>query len=294
MIPFADTKVIYVGDGETIVFPFTFKYADVSDVKASIYDIKADYTTVLEKDYYVDEMLGAVIYPGYPPGEELPASEQPPVLNSGQKLVIYRNTEISQPVDLGEKYPLGILEKMHDRAILLMQELNEIMERSVKVAAGADKTPDDIIADIKSNMEAAAEHAAHAAQSESNAELFAQQAGSRIDEIAGYAKEAENSKNQAIGYTALVIGRAAQNWNPDKTYGASDVVVYKDGYIYQCQGYSPAGTIPPESDLWTMVKVALDDFFILDGNGYLTLSEHPTFSNQLILDINGYVTLKEE
>ena len=39
MIPLADTKVIYVGDGKTTVFPFTFKYAESGDVKASIYNI---------------------------------------------------------------------------------------------------------------------------------------------------------------------------------------------------------------------------------------------------------------
>ena len=50
MIPSADTKVIYVGDGKTTVFPFTFKYAEVGDIKASIYDIDADVTTVLDKD----------------------------------------------------------------------------------------------------------------------------------------------------------------------------------------------------------------------------------------------------
>ena len=53
MIPSADTKVIYVGDGKTTVFPFTFKYAEVGDIKASIYDIDTDETIVLEKDYYI-------------------------------------------------------------------------------------------------------------------------------------------------------------------------------------------------------------------------------------------------
>lgn len=293
MIPLADTKVIYVGDGKTTVFPFTFKYADIGDVKASVYDIDGDMTTVLEKDYYVDESLGAVIYPGYPPGEEIPEMERPAVLDSGHKIVIYRSTEISQPIDLGDKYPLNILEKMQDRAILLMQELNEIVERSVKVAAGAEITPDEIISSIKENTASAATSASEAAESALSASNFAEQAGSRIDEIAGYAKDAENSKNQTIGYAALVMGRAAEVWKSDKAYGESAVVVYTDGYIYQCNGYSAPGTLPPDSDLWVKIKVALDDYFTMDDNCYLTLSENPTFSNMFTFDQAGYVILKE-
>ena len=293
MIPLADTKVIYVGDGKTTVFPFTFKYAESSDVKASIYDIENDVTAVLDKDYYVDESLGAVIYPGYPPGEEIPEMERPAVLDSGHKIVIYRSTEISQPIDLGDKYPLNILEKMQDRAIMLMQELNEVVERAVKVAAGAEITPDEIISTIKDNAASAAASASEAAESALSASNFAEQAGSRIDEIAGYAKDAENSKNQTIGYAALVMGRAAEVWRSDKAYGESAVVVYTDGYIYQCNGYSAPGTVPSDSDLWVKIKVALDDYFTMDDNCYLTLSENPTFSNMFTFDQAGYVILKE-
>lgn len=293
MIPLADTKVIYVGDGKTTVFPFTFKYADAGDVKASIYDIDNDSTTVLDKDYYVDESLGAVIYPGYPPGEELPEMERPAVLDSGHKIVIYRSTEISQPIDLGDKYPLNILEKMQDRAIMLMQELNEVVDRAVKVAAGAEITPDEIISSIKENAASAAAFASEAAESALSASNSAEKAGSRIDEIAGYAKDAENSKNQTIGYAALVMGRAAEVWKSDRAYGESAVVVYTDGYIYQCNGYSAPGTVPPDSDLWVRIKVALDDYFTMDDNCYLTLSENPTFSNMFTFDQAGYVILKE-
>lgn len=294
MIPFADTKVIYVGDGKTTVFPFTFKYADVSDIKIAIYNPETDISVELQKDYFIDGTLGAVIYPGYPPGEEIPEAERPPVLDSGRKIVIRRQTEISQPVDLGEKYPLRTLETMHDRAVLLLQELNEIMDRAVKVTAGSDKTPDDVISDIKDNAERAAGSAYAAAESESKAADYADAAGARIDEIAGYAREAEASKNQTIGYAAMVIGRAAEMWRSDKAYQANTPVVYSDGYIYQSKEYSAPGTIPPESNLWVRIKVALDDFMIMDDNGYMTLSEAPTFSNIFILNKDGYVTLKKE
>lgn len=293
MIPYADTKVVYAGDGETTVFPFTFKYAEASDVKVSLYEIATDTTTVLTKDYYVDTTAGTVIYPGYAPGQEAAESERPAPLDSAHRIVIYRETEISQPVDLGEKYPLTILEKMHDRAVMLLQELNEIMDRAVKVSAGSDKTPDEIISAISANAKLAADSASDAVGSAETAKGYAEKAGSRVDEIAGYAQSAEASKKQTIGYAALVMGRAASVWSAEKAYNTQDAVVYTDGYIYQCIEYSPAGTKPDSSDLWVKIKVALDDFFYLDDGGFLVPSETPTFSNLLLMNEDGFITIKE-
>ena len=293
MIPYAETKAVYLGDGETTVFPFSFKYADVKDVKVAIYDIANDYTMVLTKDYYVDATAGTVSYPGYPPGQEEAETERPAVIDAGHKIIIYRETELSQPVDLGDKYPLSLLETMHDRAIMLVQELNEIVDRAVKVSAGADVTPDDIIKNVAENAKLAADSASKAAGYAGNAFDSAQQAGSRIDEIADLAKLAEQSKNEAIGYAAMVMGRAASIWYADKAYKAQDLVVYTDGYIYQCREYSPPGTIPVDSDLWVKIKVALDDFFTLNDAGYLVPAENPTFSNLLSLNGDGFITIKE-
>ena len=62
---------------------------------------------------------------------------------------------------------------------------------------------------------------------------------------------------------------------------------------YQCKGYSAPGTLPPDSDLWVKIKVALDDYFTMDDNCYLTLSENPTFSNMFTFNQTGYIILKE-
>lgn len=294
MIPSAETKAVYLGDGETTVFPFSFKYAAAEDVKVALYDIASDSTTVLTKDYYVDTTASTVNYPGYPPGQEMAEAERPAIVDSRHKIVIYRETELSQPVDLGDKYPLAILEAMHDRAVMLIQELNEIIGRAVKVSAGADFTPDDIIKGINENAKLAADSASAAAASASDSLGFAQQAGNRVDEIAELAKQAESSKNETVGYAAMVMGRAAGIWYADKAYKANDVVVYNDGYIYQCTSYSAPGTLPDASDVWVKIKVAMDDFFTLNDQGYLVPAENPTFSNLLRMNKDGFITIKEE
>lgn len=300
MVPAAETKVVYLGDGKTTVFPFSFKYSETTDIKVSLYEISTDITTVLTKDYYIDTVGGTVTYPGYAPGEEVPEAEQPAILDEKHKLIIYRETELSQPVDLGDKYPLPVLEKMHDRAVMLIQELNDIIARAVKVSSGSDMTPDEIIAGISENAgkaaQSAAEAAAHvteAAEYAAKSSNYADKAGERIEEIAGYAAAANASKNETVGYAAMVIGRAASMWSTDKAYNSGDAVVYTDGYVYQCTGYSAPGVKPAESDLWVKVKVALDDFFTVSDSGYLVPSENPTFSNMLMLNDDRYITIRE-
>ena len=62
MIPSAETKITYIGDGKTKIFPFAFKYNDAADVKVAIYDILNDVTKVIKKDYYVDTVANVVKY----------------------------------------------------------------------------------------------------------------------------------------------------------------------------------------------------------------------------------------
>lgn len=378
MIPYADTKVVYAGDGETTVFPFTFKYAEATDVKVSLYEIATDTTTVLTKDYYVDTTAGTVIYPGYAPGQEAAESERPAPLDSAHRIVIYRETEISQPVDLGSKYPLNTLEAMHDRAILLIQELNEITARTVTVEAGSDEQPNEVIHNIRNMAEqainsassaatsaaaaaeselnaknsetaaaaseanaalsveaaalsetnakdseakaaaseaaakdsetasatseanakdsetAAAKSATDAAESETKTGEYAKQTEDKFTEIKEYTKGVETSKNEAMSYAALIMGQTASAWSASKAYNVDDVVIYTDGYIYRCIGYSAPGTIPLGSDLWVQLKVALrDDFFEITSDGYLVQTEEPTFSSIFMLNGDDYITIKE-
>lgn len=94
------TKVIYDGDGKTTVFPFAFDFADVADVHVLLYDADADQEKVLTKDYYVDATAKTVHYPGYVPGQEPAEADRPSVLSNRQKLVIYRETPLTQLTNL--------------------------------------------------------------------------------------------------------------------------------------------------------------------------------------------------
>lgn len=169
MIDTSVTKQVYVGDGVTTQFPIPFPFDNADDVKVSLYVIATEEETVLTSDYYVDTVAMKVLYPGYPPGEEPPESEQPPVLPDTEKLIVYRDTPVTQLEDLGEKYPLPIIEDMVDKATMILQEIDEKADRAIKVGKGDTETPEELKARLLASSEAAAASAAAAAQSEANA-----------------------------------------------------------------------------------------------------------------------------
>jgi len=148
MIPASEIKVIYTGNSKAIEFPFGFKFNDKSDIKVALRDIATEVMTVLTKDYFVDTVKSVVLYPGYQPGQEPPVNEQPEVLPSSKKIIIYRETPLNQTVDLGDKYPMAVVEGMDDKNLMIAQELKEKLDRCVAVDIGADIDPKKLIDSI--------------------------------------------------------------------------------------------------------------------------------------------------
>ncbi|WP_276840039.1 hypothetical protein [Anaerovibrio lipolyticus] len=262
MIPSQSTKIIYLGDGTTTSFPFNFKYSAGDDVKVAIYEVATDTTTVLERDYFVDTNANIVKYPGYPPGEEPALSDQPEPLPSGYKLVIYRETPITQEVDLGRKYPLSTLEKMVDKAILISQELAEKLGRAFIVEKGSDLTPRELVDELKENTAQAISSASAAAISENNA-------GNSATAAYNSAVDAADSKDRAediladIEAAAETVGGVATVYDPNKQYEKANQVMVENGDTYRC--IEPSfGEYPPTSGKWVLTATGKKDTFERD------------------------------
>lgn len=262
MIPSQSTKIIYLGDGTTTSFPFNFKYSDGDDVKVAIYEIATDTTTVLERDYFVDTNANIVKYPGYPPGEEPALSDQPEPLPSGYKLVIYRETPITQEVDLGSKYPLSTLEKMVDKAILISQELAEKLGRAFIVEKGSDLTPRELADELKENTAQAIASASSAAISENNAGNSATAAYNSAVDAAGSKDRAEDILAD-IEAAAETVGGVATVYDPNKQYEKANQVMVENGDTYRCIEPS-LGEYPPTSGKWVLTATGKKDTFERD------------------------------
>ena len=82
-------QVTYIGDGITTAWPYTFRIIEATDIQIVAVDSDGTQTDITS-DYYVDVVNSTVYYPGYAPGAEPPEADQPPVLTSDQKIIIYR------------------------------------------------------------------------------------------------------------------------------------------------------------------------------------------------------------
>lgn len=148
-------KIFYEGraDEAKTDFPITFPFIEPSDICVAIIDPDG-FVTVLEKDYFIDTVTCSVRYPGYPGGQAPPIDEQPAKLGPGYKLYIYRNIPINQLNSLGDKYPMPTLEEMVDKLTMIIQDIKEQVDRSIKgnISSSSDN---DIAAEFQQYIQRA-------------------------------------------------------------------------------------------------------------------------------------------
>lgn len=123
-------QITYNGDGVTTAWPFTFPIIDYTDLRLTLINA-AGARTDITSDYYVDMVNNTVYYPGYAPGAEPPEANQPPKVQSGEKLEIYRRVPVNQLADLGEKWPFNVIEKGLDKLTMICQDIYSWIGRNI-------------------------------------------------------------------------------------------------------------------------------------------------------------------
>lgn len=138
--------VTYNGDGITTAWPYTFPVTDDSEIRVQLNN--ADGTAVIvESDYYVDLINSTVYYPGYAPGSEPPEAEQPPKVQTGQTITVYREIPITQESDLGEKWPFEVIEKGLDKLTMIAQQIDSDTTRTLDNALASMELLADTVVD---------------------------------------------------------------------------------------------------------------------------------------------------
>ncbi|MBQ1808652.1 MAG: hypothetical protein IIZ87_03885, partial [Selenomonas sp.] len=160
----------------------------------------------------MDSTARTVTYPGYPPGQAPAEQNRPPVLPSTSYITIYRQTDIDQLIDLGDKYPLPDIESMSDKLTEILQEHDESLARAIKVPIGDPETPEQkylnmqtYVAETKASAAASAASAAAALNSKNAAAASATAAANSKNAAAASAAEALNSKNAAAASAAEAL-----------------------------------------------------------------------------------------
>ena len=84
-------------------------------------------------------------------------------LSADYKVILFRQTPISQTTELANKWPYNHIENMSDKVILILQELKEQLDRTLQIRVGADEDPNQVARDIVDNSIEAAKKAIAAA-----------------------------------------------------------------------------------------------------------------------------------
>lgn len=141
MISTTDNKKMFNGSGTTGPFTFDFRFfynTEIHVVKTSTSGVDTELT---ENVGYT--LSGAGSYSG---GSVTLSS----ALASGEKLTIYRDVELVQPVDLRNKgaFFAEIHEDVFDRMTMVGQQLKEQIDRCAKLPITNDTDADELVADI--------------------------------------------------------------------------------------------------------------------------------------------------
>lgn len=143
MINTSENRVTYLGDGNAKVFPISFPFLNREDIQATLVD-EDNNTKILTSDYYIDLEAKTLTYPGYPPGEEKSESEQPAILKNGEKLVIKRDTALTQLSTLGDVWPFDVTEDGLDKLTMIAQDIKDNLNRTIHLDDSTDLSSFDV------------------------------------------------------------------------------------------------------------------------------------------------------
>lgn len=123
------TKNIYVGNGSTRTFPFTFECPAEHPEYIKVYLMQDDGTALATSDYQLDMDARQITYPSS--GTALP---------EGKKLVIMRELPLQQMMNLVNNGPYFAedVETAFDESIMALQQIAEKLNRTITMSVDID------------------------------------------------------------------------------------------------------------------------------------------------------------
>lgn len=152
MIPQVNNPTVqYQCDGVNKTFIWPYDFNDIKDVSIILID----------GDGKQFKQSGNIAYDAQNKTLTSPSVGDP--LPAGYKIILIRQTPISQTTELADKWPYNHIEDMSDKVILILQELKEQLDRTLQIRVGADEDPNQVVRDIVDNSLVAARQAIKAA-----------------------------------------------------------------------------------------------------------------------------------
>lgn len=295
----------YNTNGSTVVFPYDFKILDESHVLVTKRDLATgvEETLTIDDDYTVDGV-------GSDSGGDITTTV---TYDTGYSITNTLNVPFEQETDLTSSsgFPPSTLEAAYDLSCQRDKQIQEVLDRCVKVATGSTTSPDDMLDDISDAVVAAqaAQAAAETAQglaedAQTGAETaqgLAEDAQSAAETAQGLAEDAQAAAKAAVDAYLTPRYVSLKSWASTTAYttGNNDYVVPStpNGYIYQCatSGTSagsepswpttPGGTVTDGTVEWECVEAVDAYHWIVTQTG--TAKTFPF----VISDTNGHIRI---
>ncbi|MDL2315721.1 hypothetical protein LJC59_01370, partial [Desulfovibrio sp. OttesenSCG-928-A18] len=149
------TKEKYKGNSAATEFPVPFAYDKTADLRL----VRSEpNSTLLDTESEITDNYRIEVGPNGETAVRYPLSGPP--LPNGQGLTVYRDTPRLQIVDLiygGAFSPDTLEHDGLDRIVMMIQEIQEELDRALKVPMSSDKTPEELMAELFNALAAAQE-----------------------------------------------------------------------------------------------------------------------------------------
>ena len=120
-------SVVYQCDGANKKWIWPYDFNNVEDIALIIVDANGTESVQIGNIDY-DKENKVLTYP----------TDGDP-LNSAYKIILERRTPIKQDTDLPDEYPFQNIEHMTDKVTLILQEMQEKMNRALLIRVGSDE-----------------------------------------------------------------------------------------------------------------------------------------------------------
>lgn len=202
-------KIAYIGSAEQTLYPIPFEYISTDDIKVSVYtsnnEFVEDWTYSIQ---YVIEGGNVKVLSGYN-------------IDNTKKLLILRSVDLIQDNKYreGGDFPAKSTETSFDKLTMITQQLQETLDRCVKVEVLDNQTPEELLQTVYDKLDSATEIAGDAISAANQAQTAADNATAAVNSaeqtlvqtqayVDSAKVEIDNTKNTAINTINSTVSTA--------------------------------------------------------------------------------------
>ena len=217
-------KIAYIGSSEQTLYPIPFEYISTDDIKVSVYtsnnEFVEDWTYSIQ---YVIEGGNVKVLSGYN-------------IDNTKKLLILRSVDLIQDNKYreGGDFPAKSTETSFDKLTMITQQLQETLDRCVKVDVLDIQTPEELLQTVYDKLDSATVIAGDAISAANQAQTAADNATAAVNSaeqtlvqtqayVDSAKVEIDNTKNTAINTVNSTVAQAKADINTAVSNAESNI-----------------------------------------------------------------------